>query len=101
MVGRFGSAAIGLGLWLAVIAGGFCHAAPPATEAKPELPPTNSDESQVRDYTLPDPLNFADARPPWRRRADWYERRRPQLLGQFTHDMFGKSPPAPKGQSSK
>lgn len=31
----------------------------------------------------------------WPRR-DWYERRRPEILAQFTHEMFGQAPPAPK-----
>jgi hypothetical protein len=61
------------------------HAAPPST---------HTDEALVPAYTLPDSLRFADgtavATP-----ADWFERRRPQILAEFTEQMFGKVPPAP------
>ena len=70
----------------------LCQAAPP--------PPTHMDESLVPAYTLPDPLRFPDgtvvASP-----ADWFERRRPQILAEFTEQMFGKAPPAPNGSNSK
>jgi hypothetical protein len=58
-------------------------------------PPTHTDEARVPAYTLPDPLRFPDGTAV-ATAADWVDRRRPQLLAEFTEQMFGKAPPAPK-----
>lgn len=54
----------------------------------------NVDESQVKPYTLEDPLTFADgskvATP-----ADW-ARRRAEILELFQREMYGRLPPKPE-----
>ena len=52
----------------------------------------NRDETKVKDYTLPDPLVFADGRPVVSR-ADW-ERRRQEILTLFQEQMYGEMPPS-------
>ena len=83
------SVLIGSGVMLAsilLLMASLCQAAPPSI---------NTDEALVPAYTLPDPLRFPDgtvvATP-----IDWFERRRPQILAEFTQQMFGKAPPAPE-----
>jgi hypothetical protein len=66
---------------------GFCWGAPPPANV-------NTDEARVPPYTLPDPLIFSDGTPV-KTPADWFERRRQQILTEFTEQMFGKAPPAP------
>lgn len=62
--------------------------------ARPEPPPTHTDESKVPQYTVPDPLKFDDGTPV-QSSQEWFEKRRPQLLKIFTEEMYGKAPPAP------
>ena len=69
--------------------------AAPAPTSKAAPLPTNTDEALVVPYTLPDPLKFP-AGSPVANAADWVDRRRPQILTEFTELMFGKAPPAPK-----
>jgi len=51
----------------------------------------NYDESKVPPYTLPDPLVHGDGTPV-RTAADWRERRRPELLGLFAREVYGRTP---------
>ena len=58
-----------------------------------EAPPANYDESKVGNYTLPDPLVFADGKPVTNAQ-DW-SRRRVELLGLFAKDVYGQTPDLP------
>ena len=51
----------------------------------------NSDESNVRAYTLPDPLIMEDGRPV-STAAIWRQERRPELLELFEREVFGRVP---------
>ncbi|PHN05918.1 pectate lyase [Flavilitoribacter nigricans] len=59
-----------------------------------DFPPTNTDESRVREYTLPDPLRMEDGRPV-QDRTDWEQSRRPELLALFETHQHGKTPDTP------
>lgn len=63
---------------------------PPVSRAAQAAPP-NYDESKVPPYTLPDPLVTADGQPVGSA-ADWRARRRPELLGLFTREVYGRTP---------
>jgi hypothetical protein len=52
----------------------------------------NYDESKVPPYTLPDPLVLQDGTPVTTM-AQWRERRRPELLGLFASEVYGRTPP--------
>jgi hypothetical protein len=56
----------------------------------------NFDEARVPAYSLPDPLVMADGTPV-RTAAQWTGRRRPELVRLFEHNIYGISPPAPRG----
>lgn len=56
------------------------------------------DEHQVPDYTLPDPLTFADGTPV-ADADDWLSLRRPELLASFEHHVYGRAPGKPDGLS--
>ena len=56
--------------------------------------PANLDESKVPAYTLPDPLKMQDGKPV-RNARQWKKRRRPELLGLFEREMFGRAPGRP------
>lgn len=59
-------------------------------------PGTISKESDVRPYTLPDPLKFADGSPV-HDAAGWRTRRRPELLRVFEQEVYGRTPgPTPR-----
>lgn len=64
-----------------------------AVNAQPR-PRTNTDESQVPPYTLPDPLVCADGTPVTRA-AVWETKRRPELLRLFEEQVYGRSPDRP------
>ena len=53
--------------------------------------PINYDESQVPDYSLPDPLMLLNGQP-----VDdpetWHSKRRHEILSLFENEQFGKSP---------
>lgn len=49
------------------------------------------DESKVPPYTLPDPLVMQDGTPVTTA-AQWRERRRPELLGIFAAEVYGRTP---------
>jgi len=54
------------------------------------------DEELVPEYTLPDPLICADGTPV-ADAADWFARRRPEIMALFEEHMFGRSPEPPAG----
>lgn len=57
--------------------------------------PVNYDQSKVGTYTLPDPLKFANGtavKDP----AEWYHKRRPQILEFYKENQFGHAPDRPK-----
>jgi pimeloyl-ACP methyl ester carboxylesterase len=58
---------------------------------------SNSDESKVRPYTLPDMFQFADGDKVTSRKQ--WESRRAELLQIFQREMFGISPPKPTNLS--
>ena len=57
----------------------------------------NYDETKAgvlgKDYTIPDPLTFADGRKV-ANAADWMERRK-EILGVFEREVYGRMPPSP------
>ena len=61
------------------------------SSALAQRPGTNYDESQVPEYTLPDPLVMSDGE----RVPDpetWYRLRRPEILRLFETEVYGRSP---------
>jgi hypothetical protein len=69
----------------------LAHFGPAATSVRAQKTASNLDESKVGPYTLPDPLLLANGRKVVTR-AQWNQERRPQLLGLFETDMYGKTP---------
>ena len=67
-------------------------------DAKTKSVDINYDESKAgelgKDYTLPDPLVFADGRKV-ETAADWAARRR-EILGIFERELYGRMPPKPE-----
>lgn len=55
----------------------------------------NYDENQVPIFTLPDPLTLGNGEPVIDA-ATWFRRRRPEILGLFKTQMYGKVPRPPK-----
>lgn len=53
----------------------------------------NYDEGRVPRYTLPEPLLAADGRRV-QSADDWFQRRRPELLGLFESQIYGRAPGA-------
>lgn len=53
--------------------------------------PVNYDENKVPLYTFPDPLLMAN-RKPVRTPADWWGKRRPELVHQLEDSMYGRVP---------
>ncbi len=72
----------------------LCGALPPADAQRP---PRNYDEAKVPPYVLPDPLVMADGAPV-RTAQQWRERRRPEILGLFETNVYGRMPGRPAGQ---
>jgi len=62
--------------------------------AVPVVWPSNEDESKVPPYVLPELMTAADGTPV-KTAEDWRLRRRPELLGVFEKEMYGKAPPLP------
>jgi hypothetical protein len=57
--------------------------------------PVNYRESKVGTYTLPEALRLADGRRVTTP-AEWYDKRRPEILEWYKDDQFGHAPPAPR-----
>jgi hypothetical protein len=60
--------------------------------------PVNYDESKVGNYTLPDPLTFADGKPV-RDAKTWTEKRRPEIVRLFEENQYGRAPGRPAGMT--
>ena len=61
------------------------------TKVEEKVPYFNADPKKIAPYTLPDALTMQDGRKV--ETADqWYAERRPELLGLFDTEMFGKAP---------
>ncbi len=73
---------------------GLCCALP---FARAQRPPLNYDEAKVPPYSLPDPLVMADGSPV-RTAQQWRERRRPEILGLFETNVYGRMPGRLAGQ---
>lgn len=58
--------------------------------------PTNTDESKVPAYTLPDPLKATDGKPV-KTEKEWRGGRRAEILELFRMNVYGRSPAPPKG----
>jgi len=58
----------------------------------------NSDENKVRPYQLPDPLRLAGGSVVTNA-AQWFGRRRPEILEQFQAQMYGRMLPRPREMS--
>lgn len=56
--------------------------------------PANYDEANVPQYKLPPLLQCADGRLV-RNASEWMLMRRPEVLAQFKHEMYGEMPPRP------
>jgi hypothetical protein len=56
-----------------------------------QQPPGNYDEAKVPPYTLPDPLVMADGTKVTNAEG-WISRRRPELLGVFAREVYGRTP---------
>ena len=67
----------------------------PIVQAPTANAAANYDEAKAGNYTLPDPLVFADGTPV-RTPSDWTHRRRAEILDLFAVNMYGRSPQAPK-----
>lgn len=65
-----------------------------ATNAAP-LPEANYDEAKVGTFTLPDPLVMSDGSRV-QTANDWKTKRRPEILGLFQKEVFGRSPGRPE-----
>ena len=56
---------------------------------------TMTEESQVPDYTLPDPLTFEDGASVDTAEA-WLQQRRPEVLSLFEYHVYGRAPARPE-----
>jgi len=61
------------------------------TKVKEEPEYLNLDPRAIEPYTIPDPLVMKDGRKV-ETSEQWYKERRPELLGMFETEMFGKAP---------
>src|SRR5579884_1229468 len=60
--------------------------------------PVNYEEALAGTYQLPDPLRLAGGKPV-RDAKTWFEKRRPEIVGLFEENQFGRSPGRPAGMS--
>jgi len=63
----------------------------------------NFDESKVPPYSLPDPLRFENGRAVTTPK-EWWSKRRPEIVGLFDHEVYGRvpvKPPAVKWEVTK
>jgi hypothetical protein len=84
----------------AVWTAGAAYAQPqPPVSPKPVAGiPVNYDESQVGDYTLPDPLTLANGKKV-RDAKTWMEKRRPEIVRLFEENEYGRCPGRPRGMT--
>jgi hypothetical protein len=73
----------------------FDEAKVPKDELPNPLGKTNYDAAKVPKYTLPDPLVMQSGKKV-RDAATWNKRRRPELLGLFETNVYGRTPAWPK-----
>jgi len=66
------------------------HLDPANVMQKPKTP-ANYDESKANPFPLTNPLQLKDGRIV-RRQATWWDKRRPEILNDFTTDIYGKIP---------
>jgi hypothetical protein len=57
--------------------------------------PVNYTETKVGEYTLPDPLRFANE-DPVNSADDWHTKRRPEIAKLFEENEYGRAPATPK-----
>jgi hypothetical protein len=62
-------------------------------DVKADLP-VNYTEAHVGEYTLPDPLKFANGKPVLDAQA-WFKYRRPEIVRLFEENQYGRSPKRP------
>lgn len=79
-------------LFLFVAVSGLISICASELRAADPVPPANYDESQVPQYTLPDPL-VAQNGQPITTAEQWRQQRRPELLQLFAEQMYGQVPP--------
>jgi len=60
--------------------------------------PVNYTESEVGDYTLPDPLLLPDGQPVTDAQT-WYEKMRPRILTLFQENQYGRCPARPEAMT--
>ena len=60
--------------------------------------PVNYDEARVGTYTLPDPLTLLDGKTV-RDSQTWFSKRRPEIVGLFEENQYGRSPGRPPGMT--
>src|SRR5258707_1227398 len=60
--------------------------------------PVNYTEALAGAYTLPDPLVLSNGKPV-RDAKTWYEQRRPEIVGLFEENEYGRSPARPAEMS--
>lgn len=60
---------------------------------------THTDEARVPDYTLPDPLTYADGTPVTSAEG-WMTRRRAEVLTLFEHHVYGRMPGPPEAMDA-
>lgn len=64
----------------------------PGPSGNPQAPnAANTDESKVNVYTLPDPLVLKNGEAV-RNAADWWEKRRPEIVEDFEREIYGRLP---------
>jgi hypothetical protein len=77
-----------------IISAGLLFGLGTVTGSRAQSPDPNYDESNVPDYTLPEPLTLGDGTPV-QSSETWWQQRRPQLLEQFKTHVYGELPPPP------
>ena len=64
----------------------------PGPSGNPQAPnAANRDESKVNAYSLPDPLILNNGKPVLNA-ADWWEKRRPEIVEDFDREIYGRLP---------
>lgn len=63
-----------------------------ATAPAQHIPGYNYDEAKIPPYVMLDPLKFNDGSPVTTS-AEWWQRRRPEIVRLFEENVFGRTPP--------